>query len=264
VALRPEKSQSPEPTPTPHADQEITNDGSVLFWRSLIRRWGAVLAPISEIHSGTAHSTLFGTIPRWLGRNSFDPFTSDWRVIAVQGTRDVIIERAFGQGSLVLLADSFPLSNEALAVDRNTDFLLWLIENRDGVLFDETHLGLSEKPGIMTLAQRYGLQGTLASIVAVLLLFIWKCQYTLVPRTKSHGSRLSVSGSSSNQVFLNLLQRTISRKDLLGVCLETWLKTARPTTAQLARLENFRSESGEEQPVVGHYNQLITLLNEQL
>jgi hypothetical protein len=264
IALRPEKILPPERTPTPHADQEITNDSSLLLWRSLIRRWGAVIVPTSENHSATAHSTLFGTLPRWLGSNSFDLLTTDWRIIAVQGTRNVILERPFDHGSLVLLADSFPLSNEALAVDRNTGFLLWLIEKRDGVLFEETHLGLSEQPGIMTLAQRYGLQGTLVSTVAVLLLFIWKCQYTLVPRTKGQLTRLSVSGSSSDQVFLNLLQRTISRKDLLGVCLETWLKTARPTSAQLARLEKFPSQSGQEQPVVERYNQLTTLLNEQL
>jgi hypothetical protein len=116
----------------------------------------------------------------------------------------------------------------------------------------------------MTLAQRYGLQGTLVSTVAVLLLFIWKCQYTLVPRTKDRRKQLSVSGSSSDQVFLNLLQRTVARKDLLGVCIQTWLKTARPTSAQLARLERFRSESDEEQAVVGRYNKLTTLLNEQL
>jgi hypothetical protein len=264
IALRPEKITPLESTPTPHTDQEITNDSSVLRWKSLMRRWGAAIVPTSEIHSATAHSTLFGTIPRWLGCNSFDLLTTDWKIIAVQGTRNVIIERPFARGSLVLLADSFPLSNEALAVDRNTGFLLWLIEKRDSVLFDETHLGLSEQAGIMTLAQRYGLQGTLVSIVTVLLLFIWKCQYTLVPRTKDQPTRLRVSGSSSDQVFLNLLQRTISRKDLLGVCLETWLKTARPTSAQLARLEKFRSESGQEQPVVERYNQLTTLLNEQL
>ena len=87
----------------------------------------------------------------------------------------------------------------------------------------------------MTLANRFGLQGTLFSIVAVLLLFIWKCQYTLVPRTKNDQNGLIVSGNSSDQAFLNLLQRTISRKDLLKVCISTWLKTARPTPAQLAR-----------------------------
>ena len=108
----------------------------------------------------------------------------------------------------------------------------------------------------MTLAQRYGLQGTLVSIIAVLLLFIWKCQYTLVPRTKGDQAGSTVSGCSSDQAFLNLLQRTVSQKELLGVCIETWLKTARPTPAQLALLEKFRSESDEEKPVVERYNQL--------
>ena len=129
-------------------------------WRSLFRRWGVEIVPLSEMHSATANSTLFGKISRWLGRDSFDRLTSGWKVIAVQDGKNVIVERAFAHGSLVLLADSYPLSNEALATDRNTGFLLWLIDNRSGVLFDETHLGLSERPGIMTLAQRYGLQGT--------------------------------------------------------------------------------------------------------
>ena len=201
----------------------------------------------AQRHSlATADSTLFGTISRWLGRNSFDRLTSDWKVIAVQGGKSVIVERAFAHGSIVLLADSYPLSNEGLAADRNTGFLLWLIDNRGGVLFDETHLGLSERAGIMTLAQRYGLQGTLVSIVVVLLLFIWKCQYTLVPRTKSEQNGLTVSGCSSDQAFLNLLQRAVSQKDLLGVCFTTWLKTARPTSAQLRDWKNSGSDPGEE------------------
>jgi hypothetical protein len=264
VALRPDRTQPSKTTPTPRAYQERADENATLLWRSLIRRWGAIIVPLSDIHSPAVHSTSFGTIPRWLGCNSFDRLISDWKVIAVQGDKDVIIERVFAQGSLVLLADSYPLSNEALAAARNTDFLLWLIGKRDDLLFDETHLGLSERPGIMTLAQRYGMQGTLVGIIAVLLLFIWKCQYTLVPREKSAGAELTVSGCSSEQIFLNLLQRTISEKDLLGVCLETWLKTARPTPAQLERLEKFRAASREEQPVVERYNELTTLLNGKL
>ena len=256
VALRPEKIQPTSRTPIPRTNQDRTDDISIVLWRNLLQRWGAELAPLNDIHSATANSSLFGTIPRWLGRNSFDRLTSDWKVIAVQGNKDVIVERPLAQGSIVLLADSYPLSNEALAADRNTGFLVWLIDKRPGVLFDETHLGLRERAGIMTLAQRHGLQGTLVSIIAVLLLFIWKCQYTLVPRTKGDQAGSTVSGCSSDQAFLNLLQRTVSQKELLGVCIETWLKTARPTPAQLALLEKFRSESDEEKPVVERYNQL--------
>jgi hypothetical protein len=108
------------------------------------------------------------------------------------------------------------------------------------------------------------LQGTLLSIVAVLLLFIWKCQYTLVPRTRIAQEGLTVSGCSSDQAFLNLLRRNVSQKELMSICIKTWLKTARPTSAQLARLKEFRADPVEKKSVVERYNQITTLLNEKL
>jgi len=97
-----------------------------------------------------------------------------------------------------------------------------------------------------------------------LLLFIWKCQYTLVPRSKLAQEGSTISGSSSELAFLNLLHRAVSRKDLLNVCLTTWLKTARPTSAQLEMLEKFRSDAGPEKTALEGYNQLTTLLKEKL
>jgi hypothetical protein len=264
IALRPEELRSARNQSIVKANQDTSDDTSSVLWRNLIRRWGAEIVPLSEIHSATANSTFFGTIAYRLGRQAFDPLSSDWNVVAVQGDKNVIVERAFSHGSLVLLTDSYPLSNEALAAHRNTDFLLWLIENRRGVLFEETHLGLSEQPGVMTLAQRYGLQGTLISVVAVLLLFVWKCQYTLLPRTKIDQNSFAVSGCSSDQAFLNLLQRTVPQKDLLGVCITAFLKTARPTLAQLADLEKFRPDTAKERSIVEEYNELTTRLNEEI
>jgi hypothetical protein len=263
IALGPEPSQTLKTSPSSPTIQEESNPSSVP-WQILIRRWGAQIAPLSDIRSATASSPLFGPIPRWLGRNFFARLTPEWKVIAVQDGKEVIVERAFGQGSIILLADSYPLSNEALATDRNTGFLLWLIDNRRGVLFDETHLGLTEHPGIMTLANRFGLQGTLFSFVAVLLLFIWKCQYALVPRPKLDQNSLIVSGHSSEQAFLNLLPRAVPSKDLLKVCISTWLQTARPTPAQLSILEEFRSDPAPVKPILERYNRLTALLNEKV
>jgi hypothetical protein len=263
-ALRPEKDQPARNQAASPENQNETDRPPIVSWRSLFRHWGVEIVPFGGMHSAAANSTLFGKISRWLGGDSFDRLTSGWKVIAVQDGKSVIVERAFGDGSLILLADSYPLSNEGLATNRNTGFLLWLMDNRSGVLFDETHLGLSERPGIMTLAQRYGLQGTVITLVAVLLLFIWKCQYTLVPRTRIALNGLTVPGNSSDQVFLNLLRRSVSQKELVSVCLRTWLKTARPTAAQLLRLEEFRTDSGEKKSVVEQYNRITILLNEKL
>ena len=263
LALRPERNQKPGDDVGERANPD-TGETPAISWRTLIRRWGAEIAPVGGFSSTSANSTQFGQITRWFGSNYFDHLAPEWKVIAIQGNRDVIVERPFARGSLVLLGDSYPLSNEALAVDRNTGFLLWLISGCREVLFEETHLGLSERPGIMTLALRYGLQGTLVSIIAILLLFIWKSQYTLVPRKTTDHETLGVQGYSSEQAFLNLLRRTIPQKELLGVCIETWLKTARLTPAQLASLERFRSESNDGKPIVEKYNRLMTLLNEKL
>ena len=262
IALRPERNGK-SGGDSGEREKLETGEAPAISWRNLIRRWGVEIAPLKGFNPTSANSRQFGQISRWFGGNYFDHLAPEWQVIAVQGNRDVIVERPFAHGSLVLLSDSYPLSNEALAVDRNTGLLLWSISGCREVLFDETHLGLSERPGIMTLALRYGLQGTLVSIVAILLLFIWKSQYTLLPRTKTDQSTLGVQGYSSEQAFLNLLRRTIPQKELLGVCIETWLKTARPTPAQLASLARFRSESNDAKPVVERYNRLMTLLDEK-
>jgi hypothetical protein len=75
---------------------------------------------------------------------------------------------------------------------------------------------------------------------------------------------LIVSGNSSDQAFLNLLPRAVPSRDLLKVCISTWLKTARPTPAQLAILEEFRSDTGPVKPILERYNRLTALLNEKV
>jgi hypothetical protein len=260
IALRPERRQT---TSSEDAKSDTTGEPPVISWRSLIRRWGAEIVPLKGFYPISLNSGQFGAIVRWFGNSYFDHLAPAWKSIAAQGNHDVIVERPFLRGSLVLLSDSYALSNEALAVDRNTGLLLWLIGRCHEVLFEETHLGLTERPGIMTLALRYGLEGTLISIIAILLLFIWKSQYTLVPRRKTDHSASGVLGLSSEQAFLNLLRRTIPQKDLLGVCIKTWLKTARPTLAQLARLERFHSRPDSREPIAEKYNRLMTLLNEK-
>ncbi|MBV8377888.1 MAG: DUF4350 domain-containing protein [Verrucomicrobia bacterium] len=261
VALRPERMRPIRNQPEAEEHQKTEDEPSSIGWRNLIRRWGAEIVPPGQVHSATAKSPVFGTIERWLGGQAFDHLSSDWKVVAVQSGKSVIIERALGPGSLVLLTDSYPLSNEALAADRNTNFLLWLIDDRRGVLFEETHLGLNEQPGLMTLARRYGLQGTLVSLVAVLVLFIWTCQYTLLPRTKIDQNSLTVSGCSSDQAFINVLQRTTPQRNLLAVCITAWMKTARPTQAQMADLKKFRTDAGRDKTVVEGYNELTRLLH---
>jgi hypothetical protein len=261
-ALRPEKAFGSEHEKAANRSQEDRTFPISLL--NLVRRWGATIHSTDDPAPEVALSRLLTGNNRWFGRNTFDELSSDWRSVAAAGGKNVIVERAVGPGSLALLADSYLLSNESLATDRQTNLLLWLLNDRRAVLFDETHLGVTERGAIMTLARRYGLGGAIASILAVLLLFIWRCQYSLIPKAHANPEALTVTGTSSEEIFLDLLQVSVPEKDLVGVCVKTWLANAKPTETQLAFVQNLQSESDQAGSVVAQYNRLTTLLHEKL
>jgi len=263
VAFRPETITLESANESTQADYHAQKDPAFpIAWGNLIHRWGAHLTPINGPQAGKATSALFAAPSRWFSRCAFDQLTPEWKSVAILHGQNVIVERVFGAGSIVLMSDTYPLSNEGLATDRQTEFLIWLINNRAEIVFDEIHLGIAENAGIMTLARRYGLQGALINVVAVLLLFGWRCQYSLIPRRKPDTDELTVSGSGSEQTFLNLLQRSVPEKELLHVCIETWLKSAKPTVTQLSTAKSFQSSAHESKRAVESYNRLTTLLNE--
>jgi hypothetical protein len=261
-ALRNEKILEKGNEEEQQADSRQKEGKFPISWRELVGRWGATIVPIEGTPTEPLRSALFTKNIRWFGRNAFDQLSPQWKSVADIGGKSVIAERGVGPGSLVLMGAAYPLSNESIATDHETGLLLWLLGNQRGVVFDETHLGMIESAGIMTLARRYGLEGALISIVVVLLLFFWRCQYSLIPKARPNRSELTIIGSSSEQTFLNLLQRSIPQRDLMGVCIQTWLANRKPTNTQLAVIQ----EIGADQTVtaVEKYNRLTTLLNEQL
>ena len=264
IALRPEKISAEGSEQQRPANQTPKEQTFPIRWRDLLHRWGASICPIDSESSESFRSALFKKSNRWLGRNCFGLLTSDWQTVAVVDGKGVIVVRAVGPGSLVLMTDSYPLSNESLATDRQTGLLLWLLDHRHTVLFDETHLGVTERPDIMTLVRRYGLEGAIACTIAALLLFVWRCQYSLIPKARTRPNELSVTGLSSEQTFLNLLQLSIPEKELLRACAETWLKNASPSQAQLALVQEIQSGADQPGSVLERYNRLAALLHEKL
>ena len=59
----------------------------------------------------------------------------------------------------MLSSDSYFLSNEAIRKERHADLLAWLVGLNARVLFDETHLGVSESPGVAASALELALEG---------------------------------------------------------------------------------------------------------
>lgn len=189
-----------------------------------------------------------------------------WRVLYARPgpTNDlpVVMERAMGRGTVVLAADSFLLSNEALRHEPNAALLAWLVGPNQRVLFDETHLGVEVEPGLVALARQYRLGGFFVTLLVLAGLFVWKNATSFLPPYETGLAREPdqlIEGRDSASGFINLLRRHLPPSELMKTCLEEWNSdgraAGRPEPARLEAMqrridtENAR-EPGQRDPVV--------------
>ena len=171
--------------------------------------------------------------------------SANWRVLFERENKPVVIERDWGRGSIAVITDSYVFSNEALRRERETAFIEWVMGPSRVILFDETHLGIEENPGIATLARRYHLEGLAIGIVVLALLYLWRTASSLVPR-ESDPSESTLSGRQSSAGFLHLLRRAVPPAELLSACMEEWEKTVRRDGIPQGRIYQVRDRFSAE------------------
>lgn len=209
--------------------KEGAKSGSDLDWRGSV--------PLEAEELPKWHTNSWFEFVGWnAASKKFDPREKDdkWIVHATKNDHPMIVERPVGSGSIVLLSDSYFASNEALFKEPKPAFLAWLIGHSDTVIFDETHLGTGETPGIMTLVRRYRLHGMFIGALVLFALFIWRNTMSLVPAQPEPEPTDAVAGHGATAGLISLLRRGIPRGELLSRCLDVWLKSNPPRNAQTA------------------------------
>ena len=173
----------------------------------------------------------------------FDQLNPAWKILYARTNGAVIIERQLGSGSIVVVADSYPFSNEALLKERQPKLLAWFTGGVRSIIFDETHLGVQENRGIAALARKYRLHGFGAGLLLLAGLFVWRSSFSLIPPYEQQLQRERgelISGKEAAAGFTNLLRRNISTRELLKVCLEEWNKSCRHGVS-IPRLEKVQA-----------------------
>ncbi|MBD3420651.1 MAG: hypothetical protein GF398_11090 [Chitinivibrionales bacterium] len=203
------------------------------------------------------HSTIF-----------FETDDSAWQVIYSIDTMPVVIEKRLGAGSIVLMSDSYLLSNEGLLKSRNPAFLAWLIGSPKKVVFHEAHHGVFRKTTIGTLFMKYRLHGFLIGLCIVFALFIWRQFMPLRLRSAAQEGLPPIQASeNARNGLVSLLRRTRKSSDIVKVCVHEWAHTSPLGKAKGAAIHRrLRNESntavrtGEGQDPVLHYNHLYKTL----
>lgn len=228
---------------------------------SLERRWGfkSDYERLPQTAGGdslpvSVHRTWNTPVPDvipWHTALFFDGLDPSWRVVYAREAKAVLIERDLGRGSVVLSADSYFLSNQAMRQDCYPQLLAWLAGSHSTLVFDETHLGIMERPGVASLARKYRLHGVLAGLLLVAGLFIWKSSYSLVPPASSRKVPVEdgIGGRDSASGLINLLRRTVGPGEILFACYNHWKASGGQQVAghSPSKLERMQALVAQEQ-----------------
>jgi len=230
---RSEKDPS-ESAPQKDSARRASDDSGGVALETLNSRWGVTVTYDRSLEkSGRVYlnPVYAGSgLPNVISRHSayyFDDLSSDWRVIYRTDERPVVIEKSLGRGEIVLLADTFWASNEALRDERHPGLLAWLAGPHPRAVFDESHLGLREQPGVVALARRNRLHWPLMGIILLALLFVWKNAVPLVPAQREAPSQRTgvvPSAKDYTQGLISLLHRSIAKSRILETTLDQWRK----------------------------------------
>jgi hypothetical protein len=149
---------------------------------------------------------------------------SEWTALAQRDGLATAVEHPLGKGSIVLVADSYPLSNEGLRESRDAAFIARLAGPARRIIFDENHFGVVETGSVTTLMRRYHLEGAVAMLALVAALFLWRSASSFLPPREAQASGV-VTGRDSIEGLSSLLRRGIPEKDLFEACFAEWAKS---------------------------------------
>lgn len=176
--------------------------------------------------SRSAPGRAFPAQIEWPATRTFDPVEPPWEVIyeTLRG-EPVVVRRPLGRGEIIVLAEAFLLTNQALDTHRETALLRALFPNPGPVVFDEFNLGVESEMTVGALLQRYRLGGVLAAALAVALLWIWSRFQPLVPPVAQGSGPQPAAGGHRRVGLVPLLRRTIPPSRILSTCFEEWRNT---------------------------------------
>jgi hypothetical protein len=148
-----------------------------------------------------------------------------WDAIRIAGDKILAMEREFGNGSILLIAESSAFANDLVLAGRESDLISQAIGDQRRVVFDESHLGIAESGSIVGLARRFRLMGFAAGLAICALLFLWKNAPGFPPPVPARAANRS--GITAQAGLVTLLRRHIPAAELAATCWRSWLETHR-------------------------------------
>jgi len=193
------------------------NRQGVILEPEFLKRWQLRVERASTRKLSESENASQRESALWLA-----PLLPAWRCQFERAGKCRQVERTFGAGTIVLLTDSFPLSNEGLRDARDTRQLAALAGNARRIVFDEAHLGVEQSGSMGGLIRQFGLEGAALMLAAWAALFIWRNSTSLLP-ARPPAADAPAPGDAHRSMTL-LLRRSLAPAQLADACLAEWRK----------------------------------------
>lgn len=210
------------------------------------------------------------SLPSWYSQFRLETESPEWSYMVLADDRPVVIERPWGEGSIVIASDAYFVSNEALHLESSPDFLLWMLGGKSDIVFDETIHGTREGGGAMKLIRRYRLHGVFFGLLLFVVLWAWRSASSLAPGSEDLDRGLvdgggTVVGEETVSGLTRLLRRSVAKSELLERSLETWRDSEKrgippETEKQLEAIRARHAADPKHFGVVEAYNEISEAL----
>ena len=176
----------------------------------------------------------------------------EWQVLGTINDLPVVAERPLGGGSVVLVTDSYPLSNEGLRDGRDVALLAGILGGAQRIYFDENQLGVSETGSVAGLIRKYHMQSAVGVLLVAAFLFIWRSSSSFLPATAAPNE--IITGRQTQDGMASLLRSTASEDQLVPLCYDEWLRSAAKDSVRNAKagLVKKQLEGAGKDPVAAY------------
>lgn len=188
---------------------------------------------------------------QWRAPLSFRLRDNSWETLYTWQGEPVVVQRPWGKGTVVMAADSYLLSNEALRNHRTTGLLTWLVHPENMIVFDESLKGLIKQPGMAGLARQYRLHGVVAAVFAVVALFIWRQSAIFIAPVQSEKDpdhTRPAAGRDTSRGLVHLARQHIDLPSLMTICFKAWKGQAaqRLSAERISEVEAMAAEAAAD------------------
>jgi hypothetical protein len=188
---------------------------------TLKQRWGIQVAYREEPREKNKFFPLLNRLEFVPATWHFSSWTNDWMPSHMRDYSPLFLERPFGKGSVLLIANARLFTNRELLLKPDPQLLAAVPGAHRRIIFDESHLGLEDTGSVAGLAAAHHLQWLVLGFMALAAIFVWRSSFSFVPPPGQPADG-SIAGQDAGFALASLLAQSIPRTAILSAVAEEW------------------------------------------